>query len=168
MYEPEGRAIRFWLFQLRAFWWNSESWPAPLCLPWSYPRRGYPGHTWRCSSWNIPTKHFWHKPAASLSLADDRGEGVWEILEEQILLLNMHSKDPVEELAHLVVALVQGEHSRAVLAWRDQPNTDKAISNVWKFSINILQSKRPWDLEVQPKCLYGWVISPRPDLLARG
>ena len=38
---------------------------------------------------------------------------------------------PVEELAHLVVPLVQGENPRTVLGAGDQPHPHQAVSYVW-------------------------------------
>ena len=76
--------------------------------------------------------HF--KPATSFGLTDYSSEGVREVFEEQVLLLDVHAENPVEELAHLVVALVQGEHPRAILARRDQPHTDQPVRNVWVIS----------------------------------
>ena len=42
----------------------------------------------------------------------------------------MHSKDPVEELAHLVVALVQGQYPGAVFVRGDQTHSNQAISDI--------------------------------------
>ena len=43
-----------------------------------------------------------------LGLLDDGCQGVGEVFEQQILLLNVHTQYSVEKLAHLVVTFVKG------------------------------------------------------------
>ena len=73
-------------------------------------------------------------PPGPLGLLDDGCQGVGEIFEQQVLFLHVHPEDPIEELAHLVVALVKGEHARAVLAGGDQTHADKAVGDIWERS----------------------------------
>ena len=65
-----------------------------------------------------------------LGLLYDGSKGVGEVFEQKVLLLHVHAQDPVEELAHLVVSLVQGQHPGAVLTGGDQTNSNKAVSDV--------------------------------------
>ena len=74
--------------------------------------------------------------ARPLGLLYDGSKGVGEVFEQEVLLLNVHAQDPVEELAHLVVSLVQGQHPGAVLTGGDQTNSNKAISDIWERNSN--------------------------------
>jgi hypothetical protein len=80
-------------------------------------------------------KYRWNRfePARSLRCRDDSGQSVREILEEEVLQLDRKSKDPVEELGHVVVALVQRQHAGHVLALSDETDTDQSVGNVLKF-----------------------------------
>ena len=71
-----------------------------------------------------------------LGLLYDGSKGVGEVFEQEVLLLNVHAQDPVEELAHLVVSLVQGQHPGAVLTGGDQTNSNKAVSDIWERNSN--------------------------------
>ena len=69
-------------------------------------------------------------PPRPLGLLDDGCQGVGEIFEQQVLFLHVHPEDPIEELAHLIVPFVQGQHAGAVLTTGDQTNPDQSVGNV--------------------------------------
>lgn len=54
-----------------------------------------------------------------LGLRDDGVERVGEILEQPVLELDLHAENPVQELGHVVVALVQNELAGVVLVLGD-------------------------------------------------
>ena len=68
--------------------------------------------------------------ACSLCLSDDSVERVGEVFEEGVLLLHVHPQYPIEELRHVVVALVKGQSPRHVLRIGNQAHAHQAISNV--------------------------------------
>ena len=70
--------------------------------------------------------------ARPLGLLYDGSECVGEIFEQEVLLLHMHAEDSVQELAHLVVSLVQGQHPRAILAGGDETDSNQAVSDIYE------------------------------------
>ena len=44
----------------------------------------------------------------------------------------MHAENPVEELAHLVVSLVQSQHPGAILAGGDETDSNQAVSDIYE------------------------------------
>ena len=69
-------------------------------------------------------------PSASLCLRDYGRQGVGEILEEGVLQVHLESEDPVEELGHVVVVLVQDDLAGVVLALGDQADSHQAVGDV--------------------------------------
>ena len=60
--------------------------------------------------------------AGPLRLLYDGRKCIREVFEQEVLLLHVHAQDPVEELTHLVVSLIQGQHTGAVFTGSDQSN----------------------------------------------
>lgn len=69
-------------------------------------------------------------PSRSFSRRDDSGQGIREIFEEKVLQFDRQSKDSVEELGHVVVAFVQGQHAGHVLALSDQTDANETVGDI--------------------------------------
>ena len=66
----------------------------------------------------------------ALGLSYDGVECVGKIFEQHVLLLDVHAQDPIEELGHVVVSLVQSQRTGHVLRVGDQTHPNQTVGNV--------------------------------------
>ena len=66
----------------------------------------------------------------ALGLRYDGVECVGEIFEQHVLLFDVHAQDPIEELGHVVVSLVQSQRTGHVLRVGDQTHPNQTVGNV--------------------------------------